>query len=386
MNNINYILEYLKYSKELTINPFGLGKASCNNRCKFCIISDRMQDKDISLEYFKQTTENTKKWLIKYLDILPEDITITFFFVAGELFYMGKEYFDLYKRVSKELYDIVSKKYSKIKFNIQSNILSSNKEVINNLIGLVQYINNLTPNTLFTTSFDLYSRFNEFTFNIWKENLIYMQNILQKKIMVEMILLQPSIEYYLNNDDDLTKTLDFILGNQDRFDMSFEEFILNDLINVELYPKTEDLVAFYRKIKNTFPNHPVLFQYKTREKGQINTIPRPECILIQFSDKPFSNDMVYTDEDLRIVNDNCFSGILSNLTKYPMKNILKFIPENNEGLYCLSNNIEANKYFDKKCGFCKYKPFCRPKCFIQDLVKYKPQECQIKALFELFDE
>ena len=160
-------------------------------------------------------------------------ITITFFFVAGELFYMGKEYFDLYKRVSKELYDIVSKKYSKIKFNIQSNILSSNKEVINNLIGLVQYINNLTPNTLFTTSFDLYSRFNEFTFNIWKENLIYMQNILQKKIMVEMILLQPSIEYYLNNDDDLTKTLDFILGNQDRFDMSFEEFILNDLINVE---------------------------------------------------------------------------------------------------------------------------------------------------------
>ena len=79
------LLEYLKYSKELTINPFGLGKASCNNRCKFCIISNRLLNIDVPLEYFIETTNNTKKWLNKYIDILPEDLTITFFFVAGEL-------------------------------------------------------------------------------------------------------------------------------------------------------------------------------------------------------------------------------------------------------------------------------------------------------------
>ena len=281
---------------------------------------------------------------------------------------------------------LVSKKYSNNKFNIQSNILSSNKDCINNLIDLVQYINTLTSNVMFTTSFDMYSRFNDITFNIWKENLIYIQNILQKKIMVEMVLLQPSIEYYLTKEDDLTKTLDFLLGNQDRFDVSFEDFILNDLINVELYPKTEDLVAFYKKIKNTFPNHPVLYQYKTKNKAQDNVMPRGECILIQFSDKPFDDGIIYTDDDLRIVNENCLGGILSNLLKYPIYGILKFIPKNNKGLYCISNKEEASAYFNKKCGFCKYKPFCRPKCFIQDLVKYKPQECQLKPLFELFDE
>ena len=134
------LLEFLHYSKELTINPFGLGKASCNNRCKFCIVSNRMLNSDITLEYFIETTNNTKKWLIKYLDILPEDLIITFYFVAGELFYMNQDYFDLYTKISKELYDIVKSKYNKIKFNIQSNFLFTNIDNMNNFFNIYMFL------------------------------------------------------------------------------------------------------------------------------------------------------------------------------------------------------------------------------------------------------
>lgn len=381
------LLEYLKYSKELTINPFGLGQASCNNRCEFCIISDRLLKHNVSLEYFEQTTNNTKKWLNKYLDLLPEDLTINFFFVAGELFCMGKEYFDLYKQTAKELFEIVSKKYKKIRFIIQSNIITSDEMVISNLIDLTKTIKILTSNVTFTTSFDMYSRFNENTLKIWKKNLFYIQNSIKDKIMVEMILLEPSLKHYLIENDELSQTLDLILANSDKFEVSFEDFILNDLNNIKLYPNSTDLIAFYKKINTKFPNHSVLDIYKRLNINKVpNNKPRSECILIQFSDKPFDNGIIYTDEDLRIINKNCMGGILSNLLKYPIEDVVSFIPEVNNGLYCLSNNKQVTQYFNKKCGFCKYQPFCSSKCFIQDIIKYKSQECQTKKLFEAFNE
>ena len=381
------LLEYLKYSKELTINPFGLGKASCNNRCKFCVVSDRLLNNDVPLDYFIQTTNNTKKWLLKYIDILPEDISISFFFVAGELFYMDKNYFNLYNKIAKELFDIVSKKYKNIRFIIQSNILSHNKDTINNLVNLIKSIKKLSNNTTFTTSFDMYSRFNNNTLETWKDNLFYVQKSINDKVMIEMILLEPSIKHYLTENDNLTQTFDEILSDQDKFDLSLEDFILNDLNNINLYPITEDLINFYKKINNKFPNHPVLYLYKNLKKSkESSTVPRGECILIQFSDKPFNNGIIHTDDDLRIVNDNCLGGILSNLLKYPIENIISFIPKVNKGLYCISNHEEVVSYFNKKCSFCKYKPYCTPKCFIQNLIKYKPQECQTKLLFEEFNK
>ena len=380
------LLEYLKYSKELTINPFGLGKASCNNRCKFCIISDRLLNYDVPLEYFKEVTNNAKKWLNKYLYILPEDISINFFFVAGELFYMKEEYFILYKNTAKELFELISKKYNKIRFIIQSNIITSDKKVIDNLIDLIIFIKKLTNNVIFTTSFDMYSRFNENTLNNWKNNIFNIQNIISDKVMVEMILMQPSIEHYLNKDDNLSKTFDLLLSNSDKFEISLEDFILNDLNNINLYPITEDLINFYKKINDKFPNHSVLNMYKNLKINKNKSDkPRSECILLQFSDKPFNNGIIHTDDDLRIVNDNCLGGILSNLLKYPINEIISFIPKINNGLYCLSNHQEVISYFNKKCNFCKYKLFCTPKCFIQDIIKYKPQECQTKELFKFFE-
>ena len=389
MNNIDSLINYLSYSKELTINPFGLGLTSCNNKCDFCIISNRMSNKDVPLEYFKQTTNNTKKWLNKYIDLLPEDITITFFFVAGELFYLGKEYFDLYIKTAQELSEIVKKKYSKIKFNLQSNLLSFNQENIDNFINLSKEINKLTGNFSVTTSFDLQGRFsNEIILENWKKNLLYVQNELSKKVIVEMILTNPSLIRYNQENDNFTQTLDFILKNNDKFDVSFEEYILNEPKNSYLYPETTNLVEFYKKINSKFPDHPVLYSYKylTENYHINNSKPRAECILIQFSDKPFDDDIVYTDEDLRIVSKNCLGGLLGNLIKYPKEEILKFNPQNNDGLYCIYNKKEVLDYFENKmgCAYCKYRPYCQPKCFIRSILKPYPERCQIKELFKLF--
>ena len=381
------LLEYLKYSKELTINPFGLGKASCNNRCKFCIISNRLLNIDVPLEYFIETTNNTKKWLNKYIDILPEDLTITFFFVAGELFYMNKDYFDLYEKTAQELVEIAKKKYNKIKFNIQSNLLSPNKEVLDNFIKLSKTLLELTPNVIITTSFDLWGRFNDNTLNIWKNNLLYIQNKLQTKIMVEVILTEPGTKEYIINNNESTKTLDFILENEDKFNVSFEDFILNNPENSNLYPQLDNLIEFYKKVNSKFPDHHVLDMYKhpVKDFHINNSKPRAECILIQFSDKPFNNGLTYTDEDLRIINKNCLGGTLSNISNYPLEEILKFIPKNNNGLYCLHNTEEVLNYFENKlgCAYCKYKPYCSPKCFIQYIVKYHSERCQRKELFKL---
>lgn len=382
---IESLLEYLKYSKELTINPFGLGKASCNNNCKFCIISNRMVKGNVPIEYFKETTNNTKKWLNKYLYDLPEDLTITFFFVAGELFYMGKEYFDLYKETAKELYDIVTKRYTNIKFNLQSNLLLD-IEHLDEFINLCKYINKLSNNICITTSFDLYGRFNtKEQIELWYKNLSFLQQSLNRKIMVEMILTNQAIEKYIKEG---SKELDEVLSNPHAYDVSFEDFILNNLDNKELYPTTNNLVAFYKQIKDKYPNHNVLSFYRNRMPTKyIDSKPRNECILIQFSDKPFSNEYTHTDEDLRIVNKNCIGGILSNLTIYPKEEMLQFIPKNNEGLYCLGNKQEVNDYFNNKlgCNFCKYKLYCKSKCFIQSIVAAKPQKCQLKEIFKLFD-
>lgn len=384
------LLQFLQYSKELTINPFGLGKASCNNRCKFCIVSNRMLNSDVPLEYFVETTNNTKKWLNKYLDTLPDDLTITFYFVAGELFYMNQDYFDLYKKVSSELYDIVKTKYDKIKFNIQSNFLFTDEKTINNFIDLSKFLFTLTSNVIVTTSFDLYGRFNDVSLNLWKKNLLYISQQLCNKLMIEIILTNQGLEVYNKSPNIYSNTLDYILSNEDKYNVSFEEFILNDIENKDMYPTTENLVEFYLKINEKFPTHHVLDIYKnpTNNINTTNSKPRSECTLIQFSDKPFNHGNIYTDSDLRIISNNCLGGILGNLNKYEPIQILKFIPKNNNGLYCLYNTQEVIEYFEHKigCAFCKYKPYCSAKCFIQHIIKYYPEQCQRKELFKLFEK
>jgi len=381
------LLEYLKYSKELTINPFGLSKTSCNNNCKFCIISKRMINNNVSLDHFIKTTTNTKNWLNKHLYELPPDITITFFFVAGELFYLDKQYFDLYKQVAKDLYDIVAKRYIKIRFNIQSNLLLDQEHLVY-FIELSKFLMKLSINVCITTSFDLWGRFStKEQLILWNNNLKTLQSSLDKKIMVEMILTTYGIQNYLQNKEG-SEILNEILLNNDKYDISFEDYILNNIENYDLYPTTEDLVSFYTKIKENFPNHSVLSFYKNRISHKyIDNQPRNECILLQFAAESINTEAVYTDDELRIINKNCISSILSNISEHKYDEILQFIPKNNEGLYCLSNKQEVKAYFDNKfgCMYCKYKPFCKPKCFIQSIVKQKPQKCQLKALFELFD-
>lgn len=387
--NMQDLLKYLEYAKELTINPFGLGKTSCNNNCKFCIVSRRMVKGDVPLSYFQDTINNTKKWLNKYLDSFPEDIKFTFFFVAGELYYMNKEYFDLYKQTVSDLFEIVSKKYKDIKFSFQSNLFLDH-EHLDYFIDLINYTKRITNNINVTTSFDLWGRFNNIDqATLWYNNLNLLQQQLNRKVIVEMILTQPTILCYLNEDNvQLNTYLNEILGKPHLFDVAFEDYVLNSLDNKDLYPNTIDLVSFYKKVYERFPNHPVLSFYTQKTANKYcNSKPRNECILIQFSDKPINNDSVYTDQDLRIISRTCLDGILSNVADCNKNDILKFIPKINSGLYCLTNKSEVEDYFNNKlkCNFCKYYSFCKSKCFIQSIIKYKPEQCQIKEIFKAFD-
>lgn len=387
--DIDFLVNYTNETKELTINPFGLDKVSCNNCCTFCIVKERMLNQDISLQHFKEVANNTINWINKYKNYFSEDITICIFCVAGELYAFNKEYYDLFKETLTSIYETCSTRWKKVIFKLQSNFIFNKEEYANNLIDLMAYLeklNNCIPQL--TTSFDMYSRFNEEKLSLWKNTVDLVVSKIKNRLIIETLLLQPSIERYLYSEDNLTKTFDYLLSNPDKFDLSLEDFILNNEANKDLYPKTEDLISFYKKIDSKFPNHPIITYYKNPVVvNNSNTKLKNECVLIHFATKPINTELMYTTEDLRVVNKNCIGESTNNLYVTSNGKGFKRVPTV-KGLLCQQERNLIDDYFGNVvgCNFCKYKPYCKAKCYVQYLPKYKSDKCQIKELYKTFSK
>lgn len=361
MNYSEKIIELSKRTKQLTIVPFGQSFLWCNNNCSFCYLKDYLQKKPLSIERVRKITSRIDEWIIQYKDMLDADTKIKVNLIGGELFSLGKEYYDEYRY----LLDVVSKHFKQIDVSLFSNLIYNN---IDMLISLSK-----DYNTSIVTSFDVNGRFkSENDAKLWWSNL----NILKDsniELDVELTLSKEMINRYVYQKDYYTMMLDRIL-NDSYWTVNADILIPNSDDNYSNIPTQNDLILFYKTIYDRHRDANIdLLKYEDIDDNEEYDI-FSDCARLQFNENGIIE--LYCDDVHRMITK-----------QHVNQNILKD-EDIKSDFICVVKEKKIKYYFDNVygCSSCNVRGYCKKKklreCYRTRNYAIWEDKCWIKPILK----
>lgn len=391
------IFDLAKISKQVVAVPFALSFRYCNNNCKFCYLQPNMRKIPLSLDECKQLASNYYNWLKDNIHRFEPDMSLLVELIGGELFIMDDEYYELYYKIIKETKQIIGT----IPFSVSlvSNLLLD-EDHLNKFIKLYQNINDLDIEVDLVTSYDIWGRFNsEKSFNLWRNNLIKVSNII-KPITIEFILSKPNIEHYLNKSDVYVNVLDSLLEDTDKFNVLFNEYVPNTSENIQYVPSNNLIVDFHKKLIDKYYGHIPYLDYLTNkdlsQDEYCSCAYKEECCGPAFGLDSTKFDTKLDLEEYGIYKLYCAEiGLVAPWSKdeniIHRKDLYRVdIPE--DEWICVSQKDKVKYYFDNVlgCSICKYRERCHKTkhqgCYVVHNFKWKEDKCWVKELFKYVED
>ena len=397
INTQSYI-NYIKKSNILEVISYDPIRPSCNNRCKFCITKDCLippqSIKELSISRIAQY-----KWIKD--TIIPQlkenellDIKCNFQMIGGELFYLPEEYYDEYYLWLKTGWDLLYPLLSHTPVvNLFTNLLF-NDDIRSRFINFYHKCNKLLgkyPNI--ATSFDLWGRFNtKIALQNWLETTKALEKEIPSntKIYIETLLITPTLELYLNDEDnEVCKIFDSLLENP-KYHVTLQEYVPNSKEQIDqLIPNKELILKFFKKIYDKHPNCGIIENYKVSDFNKIKpTYYYNNCHALTFNVPGWTQEPYHHKcmEDGSVPIDSCIYTQYHNMPNYDInKDFDKTMPV--KGVICLDYPEIVDEYFNKlfKCDFCKYSNVCNRYCMGVIALNDMKKECWKKSVYELIN-
>lgn len=379
----NDLIEMVQKTKVLGLLPYAFTFAQCNNNCDFCCLKSIHDNKLMSLEEFKKIGEYEIQWLNENIDKLPEGTLLKHYFIGGEIGVLPKEYFNYFYKLFDSLHEMTTNKPVKLHNTLFSNLILE-KEKLNRLFNLFDYISQKNKLVTIATSYDIHGRFkNDLSLKIWQNNL---EKVLTKEddLLIETILTKSSMKRYVEDKNNNSVILFDRLLEMDKtkqLSVVFNEYQPYNSNSMSEVPTFDDYHNFYNEIKNRhgidlnifMPHNLGVKINKDDFKSYCETVEfipmfdREEspCELIPYIFWPKHDD---------IKKENIIKNKL------------------NGEFTCLKHHECVETFFNKryKCNLCKYKPWCSERnlrgCYQSHQFIWKPKECINKMLFEMVND
>lgn len=362
MNYSEKVIELSKQTKQLTIVPFGQSFLWCNNNCDFCYLKDYLREKPLSIDVVKEIIIQINNWLYKYRDALDPNTKIKVNLIGGELFCLGKEYYDEYRC----LLDTITKHFNNINVSLFSNLLYNNIDMLFSL--------SKDYDTAVITSFDLEGRFKtQDKAELWWNNLNRLKDN-EVKLEVELTLSKKMIHKYINSEDYYTIMLDKILDD-DYWNINADILIPNSDYNYDNIPTQDELILFYKTVydRHNLVNNDLLKYQDIMDDGAEYNI-FSDCARIQFDENGIIE--LYCDDIHRMISK-----------QHTSMNILKE-EDIKTDFICMTKAKKVKYYFDNVygCSSCNVRGYCKKKklreCYRTRNYAIWEDKCWIKPILE----
>jgi len=327
--------------QEYTIHLFEF----CNLSCSFCW--QNHQNK-IGIDTILNKLESIEKFVSK-----EYKNKITLNLMGGEIFapsIYNKELNESYKKLSLGIQKIAIKYNKQFSLNWVTNLVID-KNGIEQIEDLLQYLKDNKISSRLTTSYDPRGRFNKLQFEIFKNNVVYFG---EKITCFSCLLTKPNIEYYLNYGDEY---FDYLYNNGKYI---YFDYYMPDEHAEHNMPTDELLLKFFKLCVDKYPNvHPIkdwIFNKKNYASCRVSKLVLADGTLCQ------CGNLVQDNKSL-------------SMYKSPIKK--------------MNNSIIENKFLEKyNCASCEFLNRCTLGCFMNHDYKYREElnECVYKLTHRYIED
>jgi radical SAM protein with 4Fe4S-binding SPASM domain len=327
--------------QEYTIHLFEF----CNLSCSFCW--QNHQNK-IGIDTILNKLESIEKFVSK-----EYKNKITLNLMGGEIFapsIYNKELNESYKKLSLGIQKIAIKYNKQFSLNWVTNLVTD-KNGIEQIEDLLQYLKDNKISSRLTTSYDPRGRFNKLQFEIFKNNVVYFG---EKITCFSCLLTKPNIEYYLNYGDEY---FDYLYNNGKYI---YFDYYMPDEHAEHNMPTDELLLKFFKLCVDKYPNvHPIkdwIFNKKNYASCRVSKLVLADGTLCQ------CGNLVQDNKSL-------------SMYKSPIKK--------------MNNSIIENKFLEKyNCASCEFLNRCTLGCFMNHDYKYREElnECVYKLTHRYIED
>lgn len=180
--------------------------ANCNHNCAFCYngISKLTND-------YMKFDENKYIEAIQYYANKANGEALSLELIGGELFTNEYKYNSM--KLHRFIMDVCNR-FNIRKINFTSNLMFTDKSIINNIIATLNYTRIFVPEVSLGTSLDISWRFKTLDdFSIYKRNFILMEKALKKngynKLGISMILAERPMKIFISEFVPNAKTVEY---------------------------------------------------------------------------------------------------------------------------------------------------------------------------------